>query len=64
MPEKFGPENGGKQPKPSSIEGKPIGENWGETKKRIVLERVRESGTAGFPVADLSSALRKYVYDH
>jgi len=64
MPAKLSPENEGEQVKPSSIEGKHVGETWGETKKRIVLEKVKESGTAGFPVADVSSAFRKYVYDH
>ncbi len=39
------------------------GESWGETKKRIILEKVNESGRAGLPVADVLSILQKYMYD-
>lgn len=43
---------------------KPIGETWGETRKRIVLEKVEGSGASGFAVADVLPALRRYMYDH
>ena len=63
MPEKFRPENGGEQPKPpSKIEGEPVGETWGEKKERIILDKAKELGAAGLPVADVLSILQKSVY--
>ena len=50
--------------KPESAEGNPVGETWGETRKRIILEKVEASGVSGLPVADVLSILKKYMFAH
>jgi len=50
--------------KPESAEGKPVGETWGETRKRIILEKVEVAGVSGLPAADVLSILKKYVFAH
>ncbi len=59
---KFGPENKDNKPEPSEIDGKHFGETWGETTRRVILNKVTESGSDGFPITDLLSALRKNLY--
>ncbi len=57
MPEKYNPKFGNENIKP-------IGETWGEKNKRIILEKVEESGPTGFSVDDVLPMLRKDMYAH